>query len=348
VGRTTPQARLEKFLEVLHGRHRPLFVCHNNPDPDSLASSFALRFIVEKLLGIQSVIGYAGIIGRAENRALVRYLGEGIEHLSRLDMEEFDVYALIDTQPGAGNNSFPPYLKADVIIDHHPRKCRIKDIAFVDIRDAYGATATMVAEYVRTAGVKLTPRVATALFYAIKTDTGALVRGVSGADKEMYVDVFSQVDLDALAQIENATLPESYFKSLYAALNETYVAEGHCVSSLGTVDNPDMVAELADFLLRLEEVQWVIAAGLFQNELIVSLRSREPGARAEKIIKRIVGKEGTAGGHGSMAGGQLPLGEYAEEEEKRVLEKMHNRIVSAFGLQKATWRRILAETGNSH
>ena len=231
-----------------------------------------------------------------------------------------------------------------VIGNHHQRPLfgDFLDILFGNCIVSLNAIQA-VAEYVVASGVKPSAKVATALFYAIKTDTSTLVRGVSGADKEMYIDVFSQADLDALALIENATVPETYFRSLYAALEETYIAEDYCVSSLGTVDNPDMVAELADFLLRLEDVSWVIATGLYRDEVVVSVRSTEPGARAERVIKQIVGSKGTAGGHGSMAGGQIPLGDYREGEEGQVLEKIHHRIVSAFGLKDATWRKLLAE-----
>ena len=283
------------------------------------------------------------MIGRAENRALAAYLGEGLTHLALVDMSGFDAMALVDTQPGAGNNSFPDDRTADVVIDHHPLRTDGAPGRFVDVREEYGATATIAAEYLRAARIELTPPVATSLFYAIRTDTHALLREVSRADKEMYMDVFSKVDLDALSSIENATLSEDYYRSFVAALLETYLADGHCVSNLGSVETQDMVAELADFLLRLEGVRWVIATGVCRNELIVSIRTRDEGAHAERMIRKIVGPLGTAGGHGSMAGGQVPLDPVGEEGRDAALEEIRGRISLAFGLEKAEWRKLFAE-----
>jgi len=332
--------KLERLLELLKDREHPLIVCHNNPDPDALAGSYAFKHLIENLRGVECVVGYGGIVGRAENRALVEYLGEGIEHLARIDFRRFDLYALVDTQPGTGNNSFPSYLEADIVLDHHPEAEATRKVGFVDVREDYGATATIVAEYLEAAGLEFTPKVATALYYAIRSDTLALAREATAADRHVYVRAFSEADLDALSSIENATLPESYFRSLYSALADTELADGHCVSSFGLVDNPDMVPELADFLLRLREVSWVITMGLYKRQAVVSVRTRVPGAHADRTIKNIIGPDGTAGGHGSMAGGQITLEKV--EEENTVLEKLRERAVAAFGLEKVTWRKLLA------
>jgi nanoRNase/pAp phosphatase (c-di-AMP/oligoRNAs hydrolase) len=67
------------------------------------------------------LIAYRGIIGRAENRASVRYLGHPLRPQIGSDLDQSDAIALVDAQPGAGNVTLPPEPKRAIVIDHHPR-----------------------------------------------------------------------------------------------------------------------------------------------------------------------------------------------------------------------------------
>ena len=66
---------------------------------------------------------------------------------------------------------------------------------------------------------------------------------------------------------------------------------------------PDLAAEMADVLLRLEKAQWVICMGVYQGALILSVRARSQEHTAEKLVQAIVAGEGSVGGHGTIAGG---------------------------------------------
>ena len=63
---------------------------------------------------------------------------------------------------------------------------------------------------------------------------------------------------------------------------------------------------MADLLLRLEGIRWVLCVGIHDDVLMLSVRTRLAHGAAG-LIRHIVGTRGTAGGHGSMAGGQIPL-----------------------------------------
>ena len=108
--------------------------------------------------------------------------------------------------------------------------------------------------------------------------------------------------------IERAQVPDTYFKSLNLALQATQVYDELVVSYLGPVKYPDLGAEIADLLLRLKEVKWVICMGVFEGDLILSVRSRSRQIGAGNLVQHIVGNLGTAGGHGTMAGGQIHVG----------------------------------------
>ena len=96
---------LKRLYETAIGAGNLLILPHNDPDPDAIASAVALRYLLAERLGMESKIGYQGIIGRAENRMLVRYLSQPLRPLTDADLAGKVSIALVDTQPGAGNNA---------------------------------------------------------------------------------------------------------------------------------------------------------------------------------------------------------------------------------------------------
>ena len=323
--------RLNLLLDALRGAHAILILPHNDPDPDAIAGAVALRYLLQTCLDIQSEIAYKGIIGRAENKALVRELGDPLHPLWPSDLEQEAMIALIDTQPGAGNNALPPGRRATVVLDHHigypghAAQAALpnsddqgrRDIdqhgtgvearaEFVDVRTDVGAISTMLTEYVQSAGIEPPPTLATALFYGIKTDTWGLSRGASQPDLDAYFYLQQRADLEMLARIERAQVPREYFQSLVAALQAARRYDHLVVSYLDSMSYPDLAAEMADLLLRLEGIRWVLCVGIHDDVLMLSVRTRLAHGAAG-LIRHIVGTRGTAGGHGSMAGGQIPL-----------------------------------------
>ena len=104
---------LDEFEKKLSQCRQLLIIVHNNPDPDAIASAEALRFLVENRSGVKVSIAYGGYIGRAENREMVRQLGIRLKQFNRIRLGNYDCIALVDTQPGAGNNSLPATVKCD-------------------------------------------------------------------------------------------------------------------------------------------------------------------------------------------------------------------------------------------
>lgn len=301
-----------------------LVVPHNDPDPDAIASACALCFLLSKQCKIRSRIVYCGIVGRAENKALVRYLGHPLQRLVEADLPtKLDAagaswhtsvpVALVDTQPGAGNVTLPPGAEVVMVIDHHPRREETAGVAYADVRTGIGATSTILTEYLQVAGLEPPKPVATALFYGIKTDTMGLSRSAGPADVAAYLYLQSRIDVRALARIENARVPASYFRSFDSALRAARVypaaspQDSLVIAYLGPMDYPGLAPEMADFLLRLDRALWVACMGIYRDHLLLSIRSRSRRRGAEHLVLAVVGDEGTAGGHGAMAAGQIPL-----------------------------------------
>ena len=301
------QGQVEQLFKTIGEANRMLILPHNDPDPDAIASAVALRYLLEKVRGIEGRIGYKGIIGRAENKALVRYLNVPFQPLTELNLAEGGPIALIDTQPAAGNNPLPAEAAVAIVIDHHPWREATARASFADVRSEIGATSTMLTEYLLAFGLEPETRLATALFYGLKTDTRGLSRNASPADVKAYFYLQARLEVKALAEIEYAQVPVDYFKSFHLSLHTARNYEGVIIAYLGQMNYPDLAAETADFLLRLEGSQWVICSGIYEQVLFFSVRTRNQQGGAGRLAQAIVGKEGAAGGHGTMAGGQTPL-----------------------------------------
>lgn len=324
--------RLEALFEAVEAAESVLILPHNDPDPDAIASAVALRDLLAQAVGVESKIVYKGIIGRAENRALVRYLGHPLRHLHEQDLAQATHIALVDTQPGAGNNVWQPDCPIAIVIDHHPWRGTTSQAAYFDVRSV-GSASTLLIEYFQEAEIELTNPLLTALFYGIKTDTRGLSRGTSPADIAAYFHLQSGIDVEALAEIERAQVPMAYFKSFATALEATELYEEVALSYIGPMDYPDLAAEMADLLSRLEAVGWVICLGTYHDTLFLAVRTPGQKSGAGQFVQAIVGEEGTAGGHGAMAGGQIPLN---GRSPAQIVNQLRRRTLDYLQLEPGT------------
>jgi nanoRNase/pAp phosphatase (c-di-AMP/oligoRNAs hydrolase) len=312
------QALLERLFETARRAGRLLILPHNDPDPDAIASAVALRHLLEERLGMVSPLVYHGIIGRAENKALVRYLGDPLSLLPGKALEPPVRLALVDTQPGAGNVALPPGATVTVVIDHHACREETETADYFDVRPDLGSTSAILTSYLRAAGVEPPAPLATALFYGIKTVTMGLSRDTSPADAAAYAYLQPRIDVEALAKIEHAQVPAGYFRCFDAALRAARFHDGLILAFVPSLSYPDLAAEMADVLLRLERAQWVVCMGEYLGVLVLSVRTRGRVPAAEELVRAIVAGEGSAGGHGTMAGGQIPLGLRRADELSRL------------------------------
>jgi nanoRNase/pAp phosphatase (c-di-AMP/oligoRNAs hydrolase) len=322
---------VRRLYEAVGDARSVLVLTHNDPDPDAIASAVALRHLLEGLLGSTPKIAHLGIVGRAENRALVDYLGSPVQPLVTADWEWADAIALVDSQPGAGNNPLGGAATADVVIDHHSWREETASVRFYDVRPELGATSTILAEYLQAAGMEPDQQLATALFYGIKTDTRGLSRGATEADAAAYLALQPNVDSHALADIEQAQVPASYFRSFNAALRAARTYDGILVANIGRMDYPDLAAEVGRFLLRLENARWVICMGVYGETFFISVRHHGEEGGAEQLVKAMVGADGTAGGHGLMAGGQIYLAQRGADE---IAGRLTGRALEYLGIPR--------------
>ncbi len=324
--------RLAGLLDAVEGAEDLLVVTHDNPDPDALASAAALSFLLERSAGLSCSLAFGGIVGRAENKALIDEIGAEFKRLGRnVEISSQTAVALVDTQPRAGNNSLPAGRIASVVIDHHPVRPETEASPFADVRPEYGASCSMLVEYLRAGGLEPERQLATALFYGIQSETADLGREVSPADISASLYLYPRTDPEAYARIRHPRLPTSYFRSVHQALEEARRYGRVIIASAGRLTHPDMVAELADLLLRARGVDWSIALGTYGSSLLISVRGAEPVAHAGELVRNVVGDRGSAGGHGMLAGGQIDLQGLPEEEADELARSIVHDFLEALG-----------------
>jgi len=307
---------LEALAEVLADQTGVLILPHNDPDPDAIAAAVGLRYLLKEKFQVESQIAYRGHIGRAENKALARYLKKPLHKLRHSELRSATAIALVDTQPGAGNNPMPVKRPADIVIDHHAWRTASQTAHFVDVRPELGASSTILMDYLLEAGIEPPSQISTALFYGIKTDTMGLSRKASPKDVSAYFYLQSRIDVNALVQIEQTQVPLANFRSIDNAMHAGKVYDNDIVIAyLGRLSYPDLSAEIADFLMRLRGIQWVLCMGVYGAELILSVRSRSKKIGAGRLVQEIMKDRGAAGGHGTMAAGHIDLSKGDDPEQ---------------------------------
>lgn len=323
------QARMEELRRVA-GAGPVLILTHDNPDPDALASGKALAFLFREAWGISSRLIYSGLVARAENQVVLNHLTPEWAYSENLpDLKDYSAVAQVDTQPGAGNNRLETIQPAHIVIDHHhPVREMIDAVPFADVRTDIGATVTMLYQYLDAARLQPDPVLATAMFYGLKTDTRGLSRGASPADEVAFVRLLHRLDQRELSNVELASLSHEYFRSFSRGLHATRIHGRTVISSLGDMEQPDFAAEMADILIRLEGMQAALCHGLHEDTLHISLRTRSRNQDAGLIIQQVVVPPGKAGGHGKMAGGQIPL---AGQEVEPLVASIEKRFLDAMG-----------------
>jgi len=334
---------LGALLDVVD-RPGPLVILpHDNPDPDSLASAATLQYLVRQKLGKDSVITLGGIVGRAENRAMLRYLNINLVPVAEITFNRDTLVALVDTQPGRINNSLPDDFVPTVVIDHHPAYCDTHGIPYCDLRDEYGATSTILTEYLRDSRLEVETKIATALFYGIAAETQDLGREATQADIRASQFLYPHANKRRLAKIENARVPREYFRGFRDAIEKAVIFDKVVITSIGEVRYPDMVAEVADFLLRLDQAEWTAAMGYYQGALYVSLRTTNRDANAGDLLQKVLGSH-HAGGHDQIAGGRMRVENGAGSWE-RAAERVTQRILQELAIPAATAAELLCRGG---
>lgn len=339
-GTATLTRRSDQFLAGLASASRVTFVSHVNPDPDSLGSMMGLAHLVETCLEKPTRLTRDGLINRAENRALVENLQLELVPIEEVTWRHGEAIVMVDSQPNTGRHSFDPITLYGVI-DHHETLGDLEGIPFVDLRRGMGATCSIVTSYLNEQEVSLPVPIATALLYGIETELAGYPREATPLDDSALLFLYPLADKDMLARIRNARLPSSYFECILQALQSSFIYDRLIISWVNELPQPELAAEVVDFLIRYEDVDWAVCGGVHRDQLVLSMRTALHNGRAGEVLRQVVGKLGKAGGHHRRAGGMIGLPSTAASAIEEVQSELRRRLLKALHIEECRGQRLV-------
>ena len=302
LNRSMTRARVQQYQRYLADADRVLILLHNDPDPDAMASGLALRNLLHRTKAT-AIIGAFQRVARPENLRMANLLDIHVEPLIRQSLTGFDRVAAVDVQPHYFGGLIN---KADLVIDHHPERAGYS-ATFKDIRPGYGSTCTILTEHLRAVDVNISERTATAMLYAIKSDTLFLSRQTYEPDLDAFRFLYPLANAALIRKMEGAETTVERLHCISEAVQQGTVAGSLYTTHLGDVVRDDLIAYVADFLLQVEEIGWSVVSGIVHGNLVVSVRNLGYSRHAGEFVKLSFGDIGSAGGHRAMAKAVAPL-----------------------------------------
>jgi nanoRNase/pAp phosphatase (c-di-AMP/oligoRNAs hydrolase) len=342
--RSRGKPKVRKLFKLLADKRHILITTHQHPDPDALASALAMRVLLQENLPDAEVrISVKGRVGGGINEAFVRYSKLNLTEWDESSLGEYDAVILLDAQPTFAYCPLPEGVKPLAVIDHHGRLGKPSRCPFCDIRADVGATASIVFSYFMETETALEPGLAAVLLYGLETD----LAGSAGTPTELDCVALSSLTLLAdtrrLYQMRYVDLPQAYYQAYAQGIASARVFDHAMISRLGDIDSLEKPAVLADLLLRYDQVNWVLVSAIYQDRLILSLRSSEGKASASSVIKKLVRGLGQGGGHRHKAGGYVQLENSSAAEIERVRGVLQRRFLRAMGIKGARGESLVSE-----
>jgi nanoRNase/pAp phosphatase (c-di-AMP/oligoRNAs hydrolase) len=342
-GRPALARRSDRFLAGVADFKLVSFVSHVHPDPDSLGSMVGLAHLVEACLGKPTRLTRDGQVCRAENRAMIELLGIELEPIEQIRWHPQEALVMVDSQPKTGRHNFDPSVPVYAVIDHHQTPGDLEGIPFQDIRRGLGATCSLVTRYLMEQELDLPERVATALYYGIDTELNGYPREANSLDDSALHFLYPLADKDLVARIRNAPLPQAYFECILQALQSSFTYDRLIISWVHELTQPELAAQVVDFLIRYEEVDWAVCAGVHGENLVLSVRTALPRAQAGEMLRQVVGKlGGRAGGHDRRAGGYIPLPSTSANAIEQVQADFRRRLLRALQIEECRGQRLIS------
>ena len=321
LSRSMTRARVQQYQRYFADADRVLILLHNDPDPDALASGLALRNLLRRTK-TTAIIGAMQGVTRPENLRMANMLDIHVEQITPASFTGFDRIATVDVQP----HYFGGLLdRADLVIDHHPEHPGYSAV-YKDIRADYGSTSTILTEHLRAVDVNISERTATAMLYAIKSDTLFFNRQANRVDLEAFSFLYPLSDAALIRKMEGAEITMERLAYVTKATETGHLKEQVFCAFLGELPREDFIPYVADFFLQLEDTKWTLIAGVVNGSFVASVRNIGYTRNAGEFMRKLFADIGSAGGHRAMAKAVVPKDKFVakygplENATERLLE----------------------------
>jgi nanoRNase/pAp phosphatase (c-di-AMP/oligoRNAs hydrolase) len=300
--RSLTRLKVQQYQRFFTDADRVVIMLHNDPDPDAMASGLALRNVLRRTKQTAPLAALQGVT-RPENQRMMNLLDIQVDILTPEQILSFDRIAMVDVQPHAFRGLID---RVDLVIDHHPEQPGYTSV-YKDIRADYGSTSTILTEHLRAIDVNISERTATAMLYAIKSDTLFFNRQANRVDIEAFSYLYPLADATLIRKMEGAEITLDRLEFVLKAKQQGRMEEQVFCAFLGNSPREDFIPYVADFYLQLEDVKWTIVSGIVNDSLVMSVRNLGYSRNAGDFVRKYFNDIGSAGGHRSMAKAVVPL-----------------------------------------
>jgi nanoRNase/pAp phosphatase (c-di-AMP/oligoRNAs hydrolase) len=321
--RSLTRLKVQQYQRFFHDADRVLIMLHNEPDPDAMASGLALRNVLRRTKQTAVLAAFQGV-SRPENLRMVNLLDIHVEIIKPEQVSDFDRVAMVDVQPHYFMGAID---RVDLVIDHHPEQTGYTAV-FKDIRTDYGSTSTILTEHLRAVDANISERTATAMLYAIKSDTLFFNRQANRVDIEAFSYLYPLADAALIRKMEGAEITMERLEYVLKAKQNGRLVEQVFCAFLGTTPREDFIPYVADFYLQLENVKWTIVCGIVNDSLIMSVRNLGYGRNAGEFVRKYFADIGSAGGHRAMAKAVVPLRAFRDKFGNLQADGLTDRVLA--------------------
>jgi nanoRNase/pAp phosphatase (c-di-AMP/oligoRNAs hydrolase) len=320
--RSLTRLKVQQYQRFFSDADRVVILLHNDPDPDAMASGLALRNVLRRTKQTALIAALQGVT-RPENQRMMNLLDIHVEILTAEQALAFDRIAMVDVQPHYFGGVID---RVDLVIDHHPEQPGYTAV-YKDIRPDYGSTSTILTEHLRAIDVNISERTATAMLYAIKSDTLFFNRQANRVDIEAFSYLYPLADATLIRKMEGAEITMDRLEYVLKAKQHGRLEEQVFCTFLGTTAREDFIPYVADFYLQLESVKWTIVSGIVNDSLVMSVRNLGYSRNAGDFVRKYFNDIGSAGGHRSMAKAVVPLRAFRDKFGNLQADEFTDRVL---------------------
>ncbi len=297
------QGGLRRWATTIRGRGANIFTQWTG-DPDALGSAVVLEKILRHL-GATQVRILTGSLGHPQNRSLVEKCGIVLRDPNR-DRLPRGLHCMVDTSPPLGMSNtarVEPVRAYFFVADHHAdpeeveENCRAQGVRGVKLPFVglpVGSTSSFLSVVAAAFGLleELGPKGRAAAALGIYTDTSALLHGATPLDFRMFEELTRDEETEALLDdLRDYRVPPEWFEYRTAAFLNMQTRGGVRIAPVGYVrdDHRDVIAEVANELLRVEGTSIAIAIAVTERGTEISVRadSKLLGEDRERIVRII-------------------------------------------------------------
>jgi len=338
--RKRPRAR--KLLRLLSDRKNILITTHQHPDPDALASSFALCYLLESQLKDARIqVSIKGSIGGGYNAAFLEHSDIHLVPWSDAALRRYDAIILLDVQPPFKLNPLPEDVVPLAVIDHHRSRGRRPHYDFSDIRTDVGATSSIVFSYYMELEADISSDLAAMMLFAIETDLAGAAGTPGDLDNVALSSLTLLADTRKLYRMRYADLPQNIYVSFSSGLANAVIYEHALITHLDNIQSAEAPAVIADFLLRFDQIEWVLVTAVSGSNLVMSLRAGTDKKSAADVMRRLVRNIGEGGGHKTKAGGLVPMENGSDAEIDRLRKTLRRRLLRALRIRMSRGQKLV-------